>query len=79
MNRLHKLISVSLVTALLTTGSTRVEGLEYCTDTGGCAYEGAHQACCLVPAIALALVALGTIIAVGVHNRSGAGHAHAHN
>lgn len=52
------------------------DGIEYCTDTGGCAYEDAYQSCCIAPAIAFALVAIAGIIAVGVHNRSGSSHTH---
>ena len=54
------------------------EGVEYCTDTGGSAYEDSYQSCCIAPAIAFALVAIAGIIAVGVHNRSGDTHGHSH-
>ncbi|ADI37967.1 putative membrane protein [Waddlia chondrophila 2032/99] len=66
-------------TAILLTCSSMLclntsEGIEYCTDTGGCAYEDAYQSCCIAPAIAFALVAIAGIIAVGVHNRSSSSH-----
>ena len=55
------------------------DAVEYCTDTGGCAYEDAYQSCCIAPAIAFALIAIAGIIAVGVHNRSSSSHNHNHS
>lgn len=38
----------------------------YCTDTGGCGYRQCRSCPYLAPTIALALVAIGLIVAVGV-------------
>ncbi len=74
MKLFKKTITLLTCTAMLSFSSS--EGIEYCTDTGGCAYEDAYQSCCIAPAIAFALVAIAGIIAVGVHNRSGSSHSH---
>lgn len=74
MKLLKKTIVLLTCSSMLCMHSS--EGIEYCTDTGGCAYEDAYQSCCIAPAIAFALVAIAGIIAVGVHNRSSSSHSH---
>lgn len=74
MKLLKKSITLLTCSAMLCMSSS--DAIEYCTDTGGCAYEDAYQSCCIAPAIAFALIAIAGIIAVGVHNRSGCSHAH---
>jgi len=66
----------SLTLFVMITHTLNINAREYCTDTGGCAYEDTYQSCCLAPAIAFALIAIAGIIAVGVHNRSHSDHAH---
>lgn len=74
MKLLKKTIVLMTCASMLSMQSS--DGIEYCTDTGGCAYEDAYQSCCIAPAIAFALVAIAGIIAVGVHNRSSSSHSH---
>lgn len=54
----------------------KTQAREYCTSTGGAAYESAYQSCCIAPAIGFALLAIAGIIAVGVHNRHHSSHSH---
>ncbi len=79
MKKWKQYIALLTVSAMLSNGST--EAIEYCTDTGGCAYEEAYESCCIAPAIAFALIAIAGIIAVGVHNRGDGGSSsiHAHD
>ena len=76
MTYLKRWIALLTLSAMITTVSPEANAREYCTDTGGCAYEDAYQSCCMAPAIALALIAIAGIIAVGVHNRSHSSHDH---
>ena len=71
----HSIACLTLA-AMMSNPSHQIEAKEYCVDTGGGAYEAGYQTCCLAPAIALAVVLLAGIIAVGVHNRSHSEHAH---
>lgn len=79
MTSLKRWVTLIVLSVMITTASNNVNAREYCTDTGGCAYEDAYQSCCIAPAIAFALVAIAAIIAVGVHNRSHSSHDHAHD
>lgn len=76
MTYLKRWVALLTLTAMVTTSSSDANAREYCIDTGGCAYEDAYQSCCIAPAIALALIAIAAIIAVGVHNRSHSSHDH---
>lgn len=77
MKKWKRLVALLTVSTLLYT--TTPEAIEYCTDTGGCAYEEAYQSCCIAPAIAFAIIAIAGIIAVGVHNRGDSSSIHAHD
>lgn len=77
MIRLNKWVaSLALASMVCMSCHDEAAAREYCTDAGGCAYEEAYQSCYIAPAVALALVAIAAIIAVGVHNRSHSDHDH---
>lgn len=76
MTYLKRWIALLTLSVMVTTASPEANAKEYCTDTGGCAYEDAYQSCYVAPTIAFALIAIAAIIAVGVHNRSHSAHAH---
>ncbi|HEY4831623.1 MAG TPA: hypothetical protein VIH61_03585 [Waddliaceae bacterium] len=75
-----KWVSLITATTIITSSIANLDGREYCTDAGGCAYEEAVQSCCMIPALTFAIVAIAGIIAVGVQNRGGHhSHSHAHS
>ena len=75
MKKLQKLATIITLCAMASLSSQNVEAEEYCTGSGGCAYESGYESCCLAPAVALGVAALAIIIAVGIHKSKG-NHAH---
>ena len=76
MRFLKKHVAIFLIVLMAWIAPTSSPAKEYCTDTGGCAYEDTYSACCIAPAVIFALALLAAIIAVGVHNRHKSSHAH---
>jgi len=76
MKKIKKWVAILTFSTMITTNIQDVNAQEYYTDTGGCAYESAYESCCIAPAIALALVAIAAIVAVGVHNKGHSSHGH---
>ena len=74
MKQFKKFISVLCLVLMASTAPTKTEAVTYMTDTGGCAYEDAYQACCVAPAVVFAVALLAAIIVVGLHNRHGHNH-----
>lgn len=71
-----RLMTTATVVMMFLGGVQSAHAQRFCTDTGGCGYEEARQTSCTAPTVALGLVAIGAIIAVGVHNRSHSSHSH---
>lgn len=63
-----KMITATLITAMIGISSQNLEAVSYVTDTGGYAYDESRAATNLAPAIALGTVAIVGIIAIAVQN-----------
>lgn len=74
MKKFRKFITIACLGLMVSSSPTQGEAATYMTDTGGCAYEDAYQACCIAPAVVFAVALLAAIIIVGVHNRHGHSH-----
>jgi hypothetical protein len=74
MKNIRKAITILCLATMASTVPTQTEATTYVSDTGGCAYEDAYQACCVAPAVVFGVALLTAIIVVGLHNRHGHSH-----
>ena len=74
MKSFRKFITILCLTTMVSTAPTQTEAMTYMSDTGGCAYEDAYQACCVAPAVVFGVALLAAIIIVGLTNRHGHNH-----
>jgi hypothetical protein len=76
MKNIKKLVALATFVAMLAS-ATNVHAVSATVNTGGYGYQEARRAPVLAPAIALATIALVTVIIIALQNQGNSSHGHA--